>query len=77
MDPSNSLAVQLKKTSDQRLGANSKNPFLINFTPNLLLFAFFHFFRTKNAENDYFDQRLACAAPKGWSKYTTLCHPLQ
>ena len=25
----------------------------------------------KNAENDYFDQRLACAAPKRWSKYTT------
>ena len=27
-----------------------------------------------NAENDYFDQRLACAAPKCWSKYTTYIH---
>ena len=25
----------------------------------------------KSAENDYFDQRLGCAAPKRWSKYTT------
>ena len=25
------------------------------------------------AENDYFDQRLVCTAPKCWSKYTT-CH---
>ena len=23
------------------------------------------------AENDYFDQRLECEAPKRWSKYTT------
>ena len=29
-------------------------------------------FIAKNAENDYFDQRLACAAPKHWSKYTIL-----
>ena len=33
--------------------------------------AFFSFLQ-KNAENDYFDQRLECAAPKRWSKYTTL-----
>ena len=26
---------------------------------------------TKNAENDYFNQRLGCAAPKRWLKYTT------
>ena len=26
----------------------------------------------KNAENDYFDWRLECAAPKRWSKYTTV-----
>ena len=26
----------------------------------------------KNAENDYFDQRLGCAVPKHWSKYTTM-----
>ena len=25
----------------------------------------------KNAENDYFGQRLECAVPKRWSKYTT------
>ena len=36
---------------------------------NYLAFsAFLH----KNAENDYFDQRLECAAPKRWSKYTTI-----
>ena len=28
----------------------------------------------KNAENDYFDWRLECAAPKRWSKYTTIKH---
>ena len=41
------------------------------FCANFLLFlAFCH----KNAVNDYFDQPLACAAPKRWSKYTThLC----
>ena len=26
----------------------------------------------KNAENDYLDQRLGWAAPKRWSKYTTI-----
>ena len=26
---------------------------------------------TKSIENAYFDQRLECAAPKLWSKYTT------
>ena len=33
---------------------------------------FFQLFSTKNAENDFFNQRLECAAPKRWSKYTTL-----
>ena len=28
-------------------------------------------FCCKNAKNDYFDQRLECAKPKRWSKYTT------
>ena len=28
-------------------------------------------FWEKNAEYDYFDQRLECAVPKRWSKYTT------
>ena len=31
----------------------------------------FYVFCSKNAENDYFGQRLECAAPKSWSKYTT------
>ena len=30
---------------------------MLNFTPNLLLFCVFQLFSTKNAENDYFDQR--------------------
>ena len=34
--------------------------------------AFLSFLAEKNAENDYFDQPLECAAPKRWSKYTTL-----
>ena len=47
----------------QRLGANFKN-----FAANFVLFlAFCH----KNAENDYFDKHLACAAPKPWLKYTS------
>ena len=33
-------------------------------------FACFHLFTTKNIENAYFDQRLECAAPKCWLKYT-------
>ena len=34
-------------------------------------FCIFQLFCTKNAKNNYFDQRLGCAAPKCWSKYTT------
>ena len=34
----------------------------------------FKLFCKKNAENDYFDQRLTWAAPKCWSKYTTTVH---
>ena len=29
-------------------------------------------FSLSSAENDYFDQRLECAAPKRWLKYTTV-----
>ena len=36
--------------------------------PNFLLLKLLS---TKNAEKDYFDQRLECAVPKRWSKYTT------
>ena len=31
--------------------------------------------KTYNTENDYFNQRLECAAPKRWSKFTTLLTP--
>ena len=41
---------------------------ILKFAANFLLF---QFFCSKNAENDYFDQRLECAAPKRWLKYTT------
>ena len=34
-------------------------------------FAFLTFL-AKKAKNDYFEQRLECAAPRHWSKYTTL-----
>ena len=37
----------------------------------MLIFALVQRFSTKTCENDYFDQRLGCAAPKRWSKYTT------
>ena len=44
-----------------------KTCFWQNFAANFLLFLVF---RTKNAENDYFNQHLECTAPKRWSKYT-------
>ena len=56
------------KTVDQRSGANAKNCFLLKFAANFLLF---YVFCIKNTENAYFDQRLACTAPKRWLKYTT------
>ena len=60
------------KTVDQRSGANAKKTV---FCWNLLqIFCFFYVFCTKNAEDDSFDQRLACAAPKRWSKYRTIRH---
>ena len=34
-------------------------------------FFIFQLFCTKNAKNDYFNQRLGCSAPKCWSKYAT------
>ena len=33
---------------------------------------FFQLFCIKNTENDYFQQRLGCAAPNRWWKYTTV-----
>ena len=42
----------------------------------LQISCFLKLFCTKNAQNDYIDQRLECAAPKGWWKYTTKsCFP--
>ena len=57
------------KTVDQHSGANLNKHVFCNFL--LQISCFFLLFNTKNAENDYFDQRLECAAPKCWSKYTT------
>ena len=37
---------------------------------NLKEITVFQLFCTKNAEKTYLDQRLECAAPKQWSKYT-------
>ena len=56
------------KTVDQRFGANLKKRV---FCKNLLKISCSSSFLQKTAENDYFDQRLECAAPKRWSKYTT------
>ena len=42
--------------------------FLQKFAANFMLF---QLFCSKNAKNDYFDQRLESAALKRWSKYTT------
>ena len=58
------------KTVDQPSGANlKKNCFFAKICCKFL--AFFKVFCSKNIENDYFEQRLECAAPKRWSKYTT------
>ena len=49
-----------------------KNPFLQKFESiNILFLIFFQLFGMKNNEKAYFNQRLECAAPKHWSKYTT------
>ena len=57
------------KTVDQRFGANLKKHVFCKLL--LQISCFLKLFCSKNAENDYFDQRLECAAPKRWSKYTT------
>ena len=38
---------------------------------NQYFFAFFKAFQYKKPENEDFDQRLECKAPKRWLKYTT------
>ena len=55
---STSVLVQTKKTC-----------FFAKFCCKYLVFL--KLYSTKNAENDYFDQLLECAAPKRWWKYTT------
>ena len=54
---------------NQRSGANFKKHVFCKIL--LQISCFFKLFSTKNAENDYFDQRLESAAPKRWSKYAT------
>ena len=51
------------------LWIENKNCLWLNL---LQISCFFKLFTAKNIEFDYFDQRLACAAPKRWSKYTTV-----
>ena len=59
------------KQSTSALVQTYKNVFLAKFYCKFLAF-FFLLFCAKNAENDYFNQHLVGAAPKGWSKYTTI-----
>ena len=56
------------KILDQCFGAKPKKPAFAKFCKKFLCFLALS---TKNVENDYFDQHLACAAPKSSSKYTT------
>ena len=50
----------------------TQNPLFCSiFLKICYFFAFFQLFRTKNPENDYFNQHLGYPAPKRWSKYTT------
>ena len=60
------------KQSTSDLVQTYKTCFLQNFAANFLLF---WLFSTKNAEHNYFNHYLECAAPKRWSKYTTVKHP--
>ena len=54
------------------MGAYSKNQFFCSILLQICyFFAFFQLFTTKNTKNYYFKQRVGCAAPKGWLKYTT------
>ena len=61
------LENRLYITVNQHFGANLKKHVFCK-----ILLQISCFFSTKNAENGYFDQRLECAAPKCWSKYTTV-----
>ena len=57
------------KTADQHFGEMQKKLFFTEICCKIL--ALLRFFCSKNPENVYFNQRLECAAPKRWSKYTT------
>ena len=59
----------LKTPVDQCFGANLKNMFFCRIL--LQISCFLKLFPVKNIKIAYFDQRLECAAPKRWSKYTT------
>ena len=45
--------------------------FLLLFVPFCSFLFLCNMFLAKNVKNAYFNQRLECAAPKQWSKYTT------
>ena len=53
------------------LGIKQSTSVWVQTQKNVFFAANFLLFCRKNAENDYFDQRLECAAPKRWSIYTT------
>ena len=59
--------------SREQFRCKLKNVFFAKFCCKFL--AYLRFFCTTNAENYYFNQRLECAAPKCWSKYTTAAIP--
>ena len=66
------IQVKLSRAKHHQLRTGAVVLVLINFALNLLLFCIIQLVRRKNNLNEnYFDQRLGCAAPKGWSKYTT------
>ena len=59
-----------KKHSTSVLVQTLKTHFFAKFyTKFVTFFCVFHFFFTKNAEYEDFDQQFGCAAPKHWSKY--------
>ena len=59
------------KQTTSILVQTKKKRFFARFCCKFVTFLRFFSFFAKNAENYYFDQRLGCAAPKCWSKYTT------
>ena len=62
--------LEIKHSTGVWVLTQKKHFFLPKLTLNFLLFCVFQLFSTINAESDYFNQCLGCAAPKCWSKYT-------